>query len=117
MGDLNNELINRIYYLSAIVSYPLCDELYNMTGDVGTIDTLLTELGVLLDRGDIDSAYLLFQFLMAIARMEILPEIRGICEKEITLRQFMYELFLDFEDYYDQIPMYCECDDEEDWPI
>lgn len=113
MSELTNEQINRIYYLSAVASYPLCDRLYAMTGDVGTIETLLGELEVLLSAEEIDTAYLLFQFLMAIAEMEIIPEIRIISSYHAALRHFMHEFFLDLKDYYDQIPLSYGCEEEE----
>lgn len=100
MNELGNELSNRIYYLSALVSYPLCDSLIDLTNDLCTIKILMDGLAELID-ADLEMAYLLFQVIMAIAGIEIPAQIKELSQHPAALRLFMCELFWDLDDYYE----------------
>ena len=110
LDELSNEQLIGIYYLSAAVSYPLCDNLMFQADDDAVIDTLAAELRGLLDSADTQTAYLVFQFLMAICCLRIPPEIQMLQYYEPSLEQFMRELLLDIEDYREQLELCEPCD-------
>ena len=107
MNELSNELINRIYYLSPLVSYPLCDSLIGLTCDPGSIKTLMDGLDSLID-SDLNMAYLLFQMIMAMTFNEIPAQINELRSHKTALRQFLCEFYLDLEDYYEQAQVECD---------
>lgn len=113
MNEMSNEEKIGINLLSAIVSYPLFSELQRITGRHEALIVLFNELGTLLDCGDTQSAYLLFQFLMGISQMEIPAQVRLLGFSDAAVGQFMHEFYLDLEDY-NLLPYEYGADWEED---
>lgn len=100
MNEVENNAMVSINMLSALVSYPLFDQIYGLTGDIDSLGVLLEKLGELIAKRDVNEAFLLFQHLMAIARIEIPLEVRTLSADDNALSRFIEELFLDLDDYY-----------------